>query len=83
MAALGCGKSDACSTDSSERDSDQVGNYSFDGSHKRHFKSTGPPGTDGDEGLGGAYGEMCHEGNDGGDNDGGVTRQEEERNNRN
>jgi hypothetical protein len=75
-------ESDACATDSSKGDSDQISNNSFDGTHKSHFKSTGPPGTNGDEGFRGPYSEMRHEGNDGGDNDGGVTRQEEERNNR-
>jgi hypothetical protein len=77
-----CLTSQMLPTDSSKGDSDQVSNNSFDGAHKSHFKSTGPPGTDGDEGFRGPYSEMRHEGNDGGDNDGGVTRQEEERNTR-
>lgn len=76
-------KSDACSTDSSERDSNQVSHNSFDGPYNGHFKSTGPPGTDRDERFRGAYDEMCQEGNDRGHNDGGVARQEKKRNNRN
>ncbi len=56
-------ESDAGATDSSKGDSDQVSNNSFDGTHKSHFKSTGPPGTDGDEGFRGPYSEMRHEGN--------------------
>src|SRR6266478_1736525 len=70
------GKSDAYSADSSEHDSDPISNNSFDGSHKRHFKSTGPPRTNCNERFRGAYSEMCQEGDDGGNNDSGVTRQE-------
>jgi hypothetical protein len=58
LAALMEKKSDTCSTDSSEHNSDHVSNQSFDGSYKRHFKSTGPPGTDGDERFAGSYSEM-------------------------
>jgi hypothetical protein len=72
LAALTEKKSYTCSTDSSEQDSNQVSNSSFDGPHKRHFKSTGPPGTDRDERFRGAYTEMCQEGNHGGHNDRGV-----------
>jgi hypothetical protein len=82
LAALMEKKSDTCSTDSSEYNSYQVSNSSFDGPHKRHFKSTGPPGTDGDERFGGSYSEMRKQGNDSGHNDGRVTRQEEKRDNR-
>jgi hypothetical protein len=38
---------------------------------------------DGDEGFGGAYGEMGQEGNDCGHNDSGIAGQEEKGNNRN
>jgi hypothetical protein len=76
-------KSDARSTDSSEHNSDQISDNSFYGSHERHFKSTGPPGTDGDERFGGSYSEMRKQGNHSGHNDGWVTRQEEKRDNRN
>ena len=77
LSCSGRGKSDTRSTDSSEHDSDQVGNNSLDGSHKRHFKPAGPPGTDRDNGFGGAYSEMRQERNDGRHKDGRIAGQEE------
>ena len=44
---------------------DAVGDSAFDGADEGHLQAGGPPGADGDEGLGGAHGEVRGERDDG------------------
>src|SRR3984957_3998906 len=71
--------SDACSADSSQLNSDQVGNDPFDGSHKSHFKPARPPGANRNKRFGRTHGEMREEGNKRSGDNGWITRQEKER----
>lgn len=65
-----------------DADADGVGDDAFDGADGGHFQAAGPPGADGDQGLGGADGEVGGERDNGRNDNSRQARHEEERQHR-
>src|SRR6202521_5799400 len=77
------GKLDSCPGNSSNCDSDKIGDDPLDGADESHFESAGPPRTDRNKRLGGAPGKVSQQGNNRGHDHRRIAAQKEKRNNGN
>src|ERR1700676_467493 len=68
---------DACPGDSSDCDSDEIGDKTLDSPDESHFESAGPPRADRNQRLGGSHGEVGQEGNNRGNDHRWIAAQKE------